>query len=118
MSTEPQTTDDLLRAVLQEQQAHRAEVANLRNELAQTKQQPVSQAPSSAPLSEEDALAQRMEHIGQHDFYCPGCGMTYDYQQKCYGKPESPHPAIEVVSTDELKEGDPSKHTAPEYVQA
>jgi hypothetical protein len=59
-----------------------------------------------------------MEHINQHDFYCPGCGLTYDYQQRCTGKLESPHPPIEVVSTDELKEGDTSKHTAPEYVQA
>lgn len=111
----PQTTDDLLRAVLAEQQQHRQEVANLREELAASKQASASvtqQAPATAPLSEEDALAQRMEHINQHEFYCPGCGLTYDYQQKCFGKPESPHPAIEVVSTDELKNGDSSKYTA------
>jgi len=35
-------------------------------------------------------------------YYCPGCGLRYQYQQKCTGKPESPHPPIEVVSTDEI----------------
>jgi hypothetical protein len=114
---EPQTTDDLLRAVLAEQQQHRQEVAHLREELAAAKQPVVQQAPSVA-LSAEDALAARMSHIGQHPFYCPGCGLTYDYQQRCTGKAESPHPPIEVVSTDELKEGDPSKHTKMEYVKA
>lgn len=114
----PQTTDDLLRAVLAEQQQHRAEVAHLREELAASKQSPqVYQAPSVA-LSAEDALAARMEEVGKHDFYCPGCGLLYDYQQRCTGKSESPHPPIEVVSTDELKAGDTSKHTAPEYVTA
>ena len=115
----PQTTDDLLRAVLAEQQQHRAEVASLREELAVSKQQPqVSQVAPSVALSAEDALAARMVEVGKHDFYCPGCGLLYDYQQRCSGKPESPHPPIEVVSTDELKAGDPSKHTAPEYVTA
>ena len=42
-------------------------------------------------------------------FYCPGCGKRVQYQQQCTGKPESPHPPIEVVSTDELS-GD--SHTA------
>ena len=49
-------------------------------------------------------------------FYCPGCGRRYEYRQQCTGKPESPHPPIEVVSTDELKSGDPSQHSTPEYV--
>jgi hypothetical protein len=44
-------------------------------------------------------------------FYCPGCGKRVQYQQQCTGKPESPHPPIEVISTDELS-GDPEKHTA------
>jgi len=44
-------------------------------------------------------------------FYCPGCGLRYNYQQQCSGKPESPHPPLEVVSTDELS-GDPDKQTA------
>lgn len=41
-------------------------------------------------------------------FYCPGCGERYEYRQRCTGKAESPHPPIEVVSTDELaNEPDP-----------
>ena len=116
---EPQTTDDLLRAVLAEQQQHRAEVANLREELAASKQaSTVAQPQPSVALTAEDALAARMEEVGKHSHYCPACGLLYDYQQRCTGKAESPHPPVEVVSTDELKEGDPSKHTAPEYVQA
>jgi hypothetical protein len=43
-------------------------------------------------------------------FYCPGCGKRAQYQQQCTGKPESPHPPIEVVPTDELA-GDPEKYT-------
>jgi len=35
-------------------------------------------------------------------FYCPGCGRRYEYRQQCTGRPEAPHPPIEVVSTDEL----------------
>ena len=45
------------------------------------------------------------------EFYCPGCGRTYDYRQQCTGSPEAPHPPIEVVSTAEL-DGDPSEFTA------
>lgn len=59
----------------------------------------------SAPASAKDA-----------PFYCPGCGMRANYQKQCVGKPEAPHPPIEVVSTDELQ-GDPEKHTpAPDSV--
>lgn len=108
----PQTTDDLLRAVLAEQQAHRAEVAELREQMAASRPAPPPVA--VANLSPEDALAARMAEIGKHDYYCPGCGLLYDYQQRCTGKSESGHPPIEVVSTDELKSGD--THTAPEYV--
>jgi hypothetical protein len=42
-------------------------------------------------------------------FYCPGCGRRFEYQQQCTGRPDSPHPPIEVVSTDELRGDD---HTA------
>lgn len=45
-------------------------------------------------------------------FYCPGCGRRYGYQRECTGRGEAPHPAIEVVSTDELHGDDTSKHTA------
>jgi hypothetical protein len=107
----PQTTDDLLRAVLAEQQSHRAEVAELREQIAASR--PATPAPVVANLSPEDALAARMQEIGQHSHYCPGCGLLYDYPQRCTGKAESGHPPIEVVSTDELKDG--TTHTAPEY---
>ena len=107
------TTDDLLRAVLAEQQQHRAEVAALRDEI--NSQKPPA-PPSQTPLTPEEAFAARMREISDHDYYCPGCGLVYDYRQRCSGSPERPHPPIEVVSTDELKAGDPSKHTAPVYV--
>jgi hypothetical protein len=106
-----QTTEDLLRAVLAEQQQHRQEVASLREELAAaaTKSTVVA-VPATLPLSPEDALLARMNEVSKHDYYCPGCGRLVDYQQQCQGKAESPHPPIEVVSTDELKTGD--QHTA------
>jgi hypothetical protein len=44
-------------------------------------------------------------------YYCPGCGLQYNYQRECTGKAEAPHPAIDVISTDELN-GDPEHHTA------
>lgn len=43
-------------------------------------------------------------------FYCPGCGRRFNYRTECEGKPVAPHPAIEVVSTEELS-GDPANHT-------
>jgi hypothetical protein len=98
---EPQSTDDLIRQVLAEQQQNRAEVAELRKQLDAAKQ-PVQAAPSTVPTAEE-ALAARMQEISEHDFICPDCGLLYDYQQKCTGKVESPHPASEVVSTDTVK---------------
>jgi hypothetical protein len=109
--SQPQSTDDLLRAVLQEQQAHRAEVAQLREELAKQKT-PVQQSVSSRPATAEELYEQRMADINEHEFYCPGCGKLGDYPQKCTGRGEAPHPPIEMVSTDELKGDDPSKHTA------
>lgn len=46
-------------------------------------------------------------------FYCPGCGRRWNFLTECTGMNRSaPHPPIEVVSTDELREGaDPAKHT-------
>lgn len=46
-------------------------------------------------------------------FYCPGCGRRWNFLTECEGMNRSaPHPPIEVVSTDELREGaDPEKHT-------
>lgn len=49
--------------------------------------------------------------------YCPGCGARFHFPTFCEGRPEAPHPKIEVVSTDELKptdeheNGDPANHT-------
>lgn len=43
-------------------------------------------------------------------YYCPGCGIRGQYPQKCEGKPEAPHPPIEMVSTAELS-GDPDQIT-------
>lgn len=45
-------------------------------------------------------------------FYCPGCGRRWNYPTACQGTGTAPHPAIEVVSTDELKSDDPADHTA------
>lgn len=101
----PESTDDLLRALLAEQQAHRQEVAALRQEMNAAR--PAAPAPAQRK-TEQELLAERMAEIDQHAYYCPGCGMLYDYPQKCTGKNESGHPAIEVVSTDELKVGDHS----------
>src|SRR5215831_13185105 len=98
---EPQGTEDVLNQILAEQKQSRAEVADLRAQLAAAKQ-PVQAAPVQ-PQTPEEALAARMEEISQHDFYCPGCGLLYDYRQQCTGKAESPHPPTEVESTDELK---------------
>lgn len=99
--------------ILKEQQAHRAEVAALRDELAKAKAaQTVPQPTSNAPTAEE-ALAARLAEIDQYPFYCPGCGALYKYQRECIGLSGAhPHPPIEVVSTDELKSGDDMTHTA------
>lgn len=98
------STDDLLRQILAEQQQHRADVADLQAQLAASKQPAPPVAPAVA-LSPEEAQAARLEEMAQHPYYCPGCGALYDYRRPCTGKSESPHPSIEVVSTDELKTG-------------
>lgn len=110
----PQTTDELLRALLAEQQSHRDELAELKRQLADSK--PAVPSAPVANLSPEEAYAARMSEIGEHSHYCPGCGLLYDYPQRCTGKAEAGHAPIEVVSTDELKSGDTSQHSAPVYV--
>ena len=112
----PQSTDDLLRQIIATQEHHREEVAALRQQIDEQKQPQFQQAPATN-LSPEEALQARMAEVAQHDFYCPGCGLLYDYQQRCTGRAESPHAPIEVVSTDELKAGDESKYSKPEYVK-
>jgi hypothetical protein len=46
-------------------------------------------------------------------FYCPGCGRRWKFMTECRGMTiAAPHPPIEVVSTDELREdADPADHT-------
>ena len=102
------STDELVRELLAQQQNMRDEIAAARAEVAASRVQP---GPTATALSPEDLLAARMSDIQAHKFYCPGCGKLVDYQQQCRGRDEAPHPPIEVVSTDELLAGDPSKHT-------
>lgn len=97
----PKTTEELLQEILEQQQEHRAEVAALREELDAAKQAPPVGPPAT---NDPEALRQaRLDHLAAHDYYCPGCGATGDYPQKCSGKGEAPHPPIEMVSTDEVK---------------
>ena len=107
---QPPTTEELLAELLRNQQEHRAEVQALREEVAANRRVP--QQVQAVALSPEELLAARLDEISQHSHYCPGCGRLYDYQRECNGKPEAPHPPIEVVSTDELRAGDPVAHTA------
>lgn len=106
---DPQTTDDLLRAILDEQRAQRAVIQDMQDDLDKARKPLPRQ--SSIVLSPEELHEARMLEVGQHDFYCPGCGALYDRARECSGRGEAPHPPMEVVSTDELKAGDPSKHT-------
>lgn len=50
-----------------------------------------------------------------HPFYCPGCGRRWNFQTECVGlTAATPHPPIEVVSTDELNDDSEegrAKHT-------
>lgn len=103
------SVEELLKQLVAEQQEHREELAAMRAELAKAK---TPAAPTAVRLSPEELLAARMDEVSQHSHYCPGCGLLYDYPQKCTGREEAGHSPIEVVSTDELKSGDPSKHTA------
>jgi len=103
-------TNALLRQLLDERKQDRAELAALRQEFAQARV--AAPAPRSAtPMSAEELMAERLREIEEHSFYCPGCGALYNRERECIGRLEAPHPAIEVVSTDELKGDDPSRHT-------
>lgn len=88
----------------------RKEVNDLRRELRQRAGQQVQIAGPTETI--EDRTNKRLELIAQASHYCPGCGELGQYPQKCTGpKGGHPHPAIEMVSTDELG-GDPADHTA------
>lgn len=109
--TEPSDVEVLLAELREAQRQHTTELANLRTQLEAHKIAP-PQGAQVTPATPEELFAARMQQIEQHPFYCPGCGKLVDYQQQCRGRAESPHQPIEVVSTDELKAGDPSRHTA------
>jgi len=66
---------------------------------------------ATAEAEETEVTSEAEAQLDDAPYYCPGCGLKYDYPRQCTGRPESPHPPIEVVSTDELS-GDPSKFTA------
>jgi hypothetical protein len=112
-ATPTPTTDEMLTQLLAAQDEYRKDVAALKAELAaQRSGAPAQVALANAPSAEE-ALANRLAEIADYAFYCPGCGALYHYAQKCLGLDGShPHAPIEVVSTDELKSGDPTQHTA------
>jgi hypothetical protein len=104
------TTDDLLAQILADQQAARAEVQELRAKL--DAQKPPTPAPTQVIQSPEEARAARLAEVAKYPFYCPGCGKLSNYPRECVGSGASPHPAIEVVSTDELHpNADPANHT-------
>lgn len=105
----PQSTESMLTELLAAQKEHRAEVQQLRDELAASKV-PAPQVNVQA-LNAEELATKRAAEIAAYPFYCPGCGRLYDYQRQCTGSGEAPHPAIEVVATDELTSGDPTTHT-------
>ena len=106
----PATTEELLTQLLEAQEANRKELAAMRAEI-DSRQPP---RPSGAPLTQlspEEALSARMDTLNQHDWYCPGCGAVFHYQRECTGRGEAPHAPIDVVSTKEVTEGEPSDHT-------
>jgi len=65
---------------------------------------------TSAAAATDTAPEPQADDSQDAPYYCPGCGMRYEYRQQCTGRPESPHPPIEVVETGELS-GDPENHT-------
>lgn len=87
----------------------RREIHTLRAELRQRAGQQVQIAGPTETI--EDRTNRRLEAIAQAKFYCPGCGLLYQYEKECTGpKGGHPHAPIEVVSTEELG-GDPQDHT-------
>lgn len=107
---EDQSVGDMLRQLLADREQDRADLASLRQEIAKQRA-PLPPPPSSVVRSPEELAEARQREIAEHKFYCPGCGALYNRERECTGRGEAPHAAIEVVSTDELKGDDPSKHT-------
>lgn len=107
-SSDPAATNQLLGKLVAQQEAQRAEIAQLRTEAAQREPTPVRTV--DIP-SEADRLAARMADLAKHSHYCPGCGKLYDFPTECTGPIAAGHPPILVVATTEVTEGDPSAHT-------
>lgn len=101
--------------LLEMQKEQRAEIAALRESLAKAKAAPpplTARAPSAEELQQE-----RLRELAEHSHYCPGCGQVYDYQQRCQGTAEKPHPPIEVVSTDEVRNRPDPENDPAGYVK-
>ena len=106
-----QSVEEMLQQLLADQQAHRAEVAQLRDQLNSAK----APAPSGAPArvqSPQELRQARIEEMQGAEFYCPGCGRVSNYPRECTGRAEAPHPPIEVVKTSEFNPDDPDTHVA------
>ncbi len=56
----------------------------------------------ASELTEQEA---QEKQDNDREYYCPGCGARGDYPQKCVGRGEAPHQAIEMVKTAELYDG-------------
>lgn len=115
----------LLNQLVAAQTEYRNEISALRTEVAKARRQPIPTSTVQA-LSAEQLLANRMTEIEKYPYYCPACGKLHKYPGMCTGSAAAPHPPVEVVSTDELKDPpDPadkaafqeyqSKHTVMEY---
>lgn len=103
------STDELLREIARGQAEHRAEVAALHEKI--NAQKAPAPAPTGQVKSQEQLLEERVAQIREFSHYCPGCGRLGNYPRECQGHAEAGHPPIEMVSTEELLNGDPSQHT-------
>lgn len=104
------SVEEMLQQILADQQAHRAEVAELRAKI--DAQKSPAPAQSASAQSAEELYAARMEDVKAHSHYCPGCGTLSHFIRQCFGRPEAPHPPIDMIPTDELTSDDTSQHTA------
>ena len=108
---QPETVEDQLRQLLAGQEEYRKEVAALRSDIAQSRANVAAPPQSANAPSPEEAAATRMAQVEQFPYYCHVCGRLYKRETECRGTAVAPHPPVEVVSTDELKQGDTSLHT-------
>jgi hypothetical protein len=108
---EEMTSDEMLKALVAAQAAHREELSSLRAEVA-AKQSPAPTGLPATVKTPEQLYEERIADIRAHSHYCPGCGRLSTYMKECRGKDEAPHPAIEMVEVGELLSDDPTQHTA------